>query len=439
MKSVQNIVLFLSAFLCIGLVYIAFFNVYQTDDYIFSYSTRKLGILGNIKDFYCNWGGRYFGYTINMFNPLSYDREGILPRIYPVFLFFAFIGVSALNFQQYFKYSFTESLVKAFLLFFFYTVMLVSLPEHYYWFTGSNIYFLPVILSGFLLLFYGKFQESGKRIWFYLSAFLVLILMGSNEILALILLGILGLLYSQKRSKETKILLILGFIGFLITFLAPGNFKRLPDSTDGGFIKWMKRTGVFGVNSIYIFFKTILLIPLFIKVFKKDLKIIIEKISFRKALVIWFISFLPLLFTGLIANTIGRQFENVIFFYLLTFSVVMMFKFKKIKKYWWLSFIIVFLPETNFFPAKYSNLNIDYNLNNIVGEILHTDLQMYDREIGNRVSAIENSKQDSVLVDRVKNVPKILYFDEISSVNEDKKYVNDQLQKYFNKKYIRTK
>lgn len=47
-----------------------------------------------------NWGGRYFGYTYNMFVPLSDDPENILPKIYPVFLILSFIGVSELNFQK---------------------------------------------------------------------------------------------------------------------------------------------------------------------------------------------------------------------------------------------------------------------------------------------------------------------------------------------------
>jgi hypothetical protein len=218
MKSVQNIVLFLSVLLYIGLVYISFFNVYQTDDYIFTYSTKRLGLSGNIRDFYMNWGGRYFGYTINMFNPLSHDPEN------------TFIAVVALNFKQYFRYPLAESFRKSLLLFFFYTAMLVSLPEHYYWFTGSNVYFLSAILGGLLLLFYRKFQDSGKKGWLALCIVLTIIIMGSNEILALILLGILGVLYSRNRSKATGILLLAGSIGLLISFMAPGNFRRMGDS-----------------------------------------------------------------------------------------------------------------------------------------------------------------------------------------------------------------
>lgn len=436
MKSVQNIVLFLSVLLYIGLVYISFFNVYQTDDYIFTYSTKKLGIVGNIRDFYMNWGGRYFGYTINMFNPLSYDSENTVPKIYPVVLLSSFIVVVALNFKQYFRYPLAESFRKSLLLFFFYTVMLVSLPEHYYWFTGSNVYFLSAILGGLLLLFYGKFQDSGKKGWLALCIVLTVMIMGSNEILALILLGILGVLYSRNRSKATGILLLAGSIGLLISFMAPGNFRRMGDSADVFYIKWLKRIAFFGLNNIYIALKVILIVPLFIVVFGKELDMIRKRIDFKNAVIIWSISLLPLLLLGYIINSIGRQFESILFFYLVTLSVVVTYRFRNIRKFWWAGIIIVFLPETNILPKKYVNFNIDYNVNNIIKDVVFTDLKAYDREIENRIYTIQHAKEDSLVLDKIKTVPKVLYFDELSSVHEEKKYVNDQLQKYFNKRYI---
>lgn len=439
MKLAQNITLFLSILLFIGLVYIAFFNVYQTDDYIYSWGTKKLGFIGNAIDFYTHWGGRYFGYTINMLNPVSKDPQNILPKIYPAVLFISFIVVSALNFKQYFNDTFSQSIKKAFLLFFFYTVLMISISEHYFWISGSNIYFLPVILSGILLFSYKKFQKNGDKFWLFLNCSLVIILPGSNEILALLLLGVLSALYFQKKSLETRILLTIAIIGVLVSFLAPGNFKRMADSTDIFYIKWVKRIGAFGLNTSYILIKTIFILPLFIKVFENELRKIAEKISFKKAVLVWFISFLPLVFTGYIINTIGRQFENVMFFFLLTFALLVMFKFNKIKKFWWLSLIVVFLPETDILPEKYSNFNMDYNLKNITQEVFFSDLKEYDKEIENRISIIQNSKKDSLVVEKIKTIPKVLYFDEMSSVKEDKSYVDDQLEKYFNKKYIRTK
>lgn len=119
MKTVQNIVLFLSVILCIGLVYISMFNVYQTDDYMCAYGTRVEGLWGNFTHTYLYWGGRYFGYTVNMLNPVAYDVNGIVPKVYPLFLMFSFIGVSSLNFKAYFRYSSVEALKKSIMLFFF--------------------------------------------------------------------------------------------------------------------------------------------------------------------------------------------------------------------------------------------------------------------------------------------------------------------------------
>lgn len=436
MKPVQKVILLLSVLVYIGLIYIASFNGYQTDDYIFSYGTHRLGITGNIRDFYMNWGGRYFGYTINMFNPVASDPENIVPVVYPIILMSAFIAVTALNFRKFFSYTITESITKSFTFFFFYTVMLVSLPEHYYWFTGANIYFLPFILSGILLFSYGRYLRTHEKGWLFLSIILVAFLMGANEVIALLLTGSLILVCFQNPSRENKILLAVGVAGMLISFLAPGNFKRMGDSADVFYMKWIKRAAFFSFNTAYIFIKTVLILPLFMSVFYKELRFIQEKISFKKSLVVCGISFLPLLLLGYIINIIGRQFENVIIFFLVTLSVVAMFRYEQIRKYWWISMMIVFLPETDIFPKNYINYNMDYNLNNGLQEIFITDLEAYKQEIESRINILDTSAKDSLVLRRIRNVPKILYFDELSTEKEEKKYVNDQLEKYFHKKHI---
>lgn len=438
MKTVQNIVLFLSVILCIGLVYISMFNVYQTDDYMCAYGTRVHGLLGNFTHTYLYWGGRYFGYTVNMLNPVAYDVNVIFPKVYPIFLMLSFIGVAALNFKAYFSYSPGEALKKSLMLFFFYTILLVSIPEHYFWITGSNIYFLPVILSGLLLYFFKKNEDTAKKIWFYLSLLLIVVLMGANEILALLLQGLLMVSYYQKRNKQNLIFLLTGTVFLLVSFLAPGNFNRMGETEDG-LLKWMKRVAIFGVNTAYIAFKSLLVLPLFIKVFEKELKKITQKITFQKAVSVWAVSLLPLLFTGFILNLIARQFENIIFYFFITFAVLLVFKMEKIKQFWWVSFIIIFLPEFRVFPERYSYLNIDLNAANIATEIFTTDLAEYERKVDERIDLIRHSPKDSVVVKKIKVIPRILHFDEMASVNENETYVNDQLQKYFEKKYIRTK
>lgn len=436
MKTVQNITLFLSVLLLIGLVYFSFFNVYQTDDYIYSYGTKKLGFLGNVCDFYMHWGGRYFGYSINMLNPVSKDPFNILPKIYPIFLLTSFLAVVILNFRLYFNYTFTEALKKSLLLFFIYTVGLISLPEHYFWITGSNVYFLPVILSGLLLFFYGKFQQSHKKLFFFLSAVVIFILMGANEIITLLLLGALSFICFEKPSKENKILLAIGIIGFLISFLAPGNFNRMVKSDDTFYWMWTKRAAFFTFNLGYIFIKTIFLIPLFIALFFEELTALKSKVKFTKACVICMISLLPLMLLGYLINIVGRQNDNIVIFFLATLSFLLLYKKENLKRLWWISLFVIFLPETDFFSQSYSGFNIDYNMNNFVKEIFVTDLKEYDKEIKDRITVIQNSEEDSLKIDKIKEVPKILYFDELSSAKEEKKYVNDQLEKFFNKKSI---
>lgn len=439
MRLAKNIVLFLSICLFVGLIYISFFNVYQTDDYIFSYQTRKLGLLGSMESLYLKWGGRYFGYSLNTLNPVSYDNFGILPKVYPVFLITSLIAVFTLNFSYYFKYSFWKALSNSFLLFFFYTVLLIVLPEHYFWITGMNIYLLPVILGGILLYFLGKYHQSLHKKWYYLSLGLIIILMGSNEIIALLLEGLLIFYYFQNKAKDRLFLVILGGVFLLVSFLAPGNFIRLNVTSDSFFIKWIKRIGLFGANEIFIITKIIIVIPLFIKIFESEIATIYQKIDIKKSFILYGISLLSVFFLAYITNAIGRQFENIIFYSLIMFSLSAFLYKEKVKKLWWVSLLLLFVPKMEFFPKKYTGFNISYNLNNFCKEIFITDLKGYEIEVNQRIEKIKNTKNDTLTLERIKNVPKILYFDELSTKSEEKKYVNDQLEKYFNKKTINVK
>lgn len=439
MKIAKNIVLFLSISLVVGLIYISSFNVYQTDDFIFAHQTQKLGLFKSMTSFYLNWGGRYFGYSFNSFIPVSYDKFGILPKIYPIFLITSLIAVFVLNIQYYFKYSLWKSLLKGFLLFFFCAILLVSLSEHFFWITGANIYFLPTILGGILVYCLGRFNDSARREWHYLSLFLIIILMGSNEIIALLLIGILLFYYIQKKTRDRFTLLIIGCIFILISFCAPGNFLRLPQNSDSFFLKWTKRIGLLVVNEIYILTKIFIIIPLFVKIFENEISIIYKKVNIKKALILYAISILPLLFLSYILNGIGRPFESIIFYSLLI-SSLLAFSYKKLlKKIWWISLLMIISPKLIFFPEKYSAFNINYNLNDFFQEIFITDLKGYDMEINKRIEKIKNCKNDTIYLDKIKNKPKILYFDELSTKGEEKKYVNDQLEKYFNKKSLYVK
>lgn len=282
MKSVYTFTAFLSIILIIGLVYISYFNVYQTDDYIFAHTTREFGFIGNMRAYYLNWGGRYFGYSYNILIPLSKDPGNILPKIYPAFLIISFIGVSALNFREFFKYSWIQSIIKGVFLFFFYTIILTNISEHIFWFSGSNIYFVPVILSGLLLFLSKKYNDTNKTEWYCLILLSVFILMGSNEIVALILFGIIFFWNTQNTSIRSKIMFVVGLSGLLISFLAPGNFVRMGESEDVFYVKWLKRIVCFGANTGYIFIKTVIVLPLFITIFEKELGEIASKYILKR-------------------------------------------------------------------------------------------------------------------------------------------------------------
>ncbi|KMQ71416.1 hypothetical protein [Chryseobacterium koreense] len=437
MRFLENSLFIFAILIFVAFGYFTFFNVYQTDDYIFSFFTRKFGFFGAACDLYLHWGGRYFGYSLNLLNPVALDSENLLPKIYPMLLMVLFITVVAVNFREFFGYSLADSFKKSFLFFFFYTVLLLSLPEHFFWITGSNIYFLPVIFSGILLFCLKKFHSGKEKGWLYISMILIVLTIGNNEIIALILEGSLLVNYFYRRNKAHLLLAIVSTVCLFASFLAPGNFGRMAENNDEFIILWAKRAVFLIMNLFHLTLKCILILPLFIKVFEKELMEISARFDRKNLIVVWVISFIPMIFLAFLMNRIGRQFENIQVFYFLTSAVLVVSFFNvKLKKFWWMSLLVLILPKIHVFPDKFSAFDFNFNMYDIGNELFKTDLAKYDGEIADRIDRIRTSRTDSVVVPKISEVPKVLYFDELSALGEPKSYTNDQLEKYFQKKSI---
>lgn len=438
MKVFDRIFLALAITIFVVFGYFSFFNVYQTDDYIFSFFTRKFGFLGAVADLYLHWGGRYFGYSLNLLNPVAIDSQNMLPKVYPMLLMVSFIAVVSLNFREFFKYSLSDSVKKAFLFFFFYTVLLLNISEHYFWITGSTVYFLPVIFAGFLLFCLKKLHDGREKVWLYISLILIVLAIGNNEIIALILEGLLMANFYFRKTKTNLLFLVVSTICILISFLAPGNFGRMAENTDPLFILWLKRFVFFAVDLFHLTLKSILILPLFVKVFEKELKEIIANSCRKNLILLWGISFVPIVFLAFLMNGIGRQFENIMIYYFVLSSVLVVSFHVDFKKFWWISALVLLVPRIHIFPDQYSHFDFNFNLYDIGNDLAKTDLAKFEDQVNDRIFRIQSSSKDSVVVPKISVVPKVLYFDELSALGEPKSYTNDQLEKYFKKKSITT-
>lgn len=434
MKNLKKFLFSISIIIFICLCYISFYNVFQTDDYIYAAQSRNLGILYNCFDFYKNWGGRYFTYSLNTLIPAGKPEFYWLPKTLPVFYFVLLIFGFYKNFRFFFKLNKSEALQKSFVLFLFYTVCLTSISEHYFWISAANIYLLSIILVNFLIYFFGRFQYNRKvKPIIFLLLFL---LMGSNEFVAIYLLLFLIFNYIQNKQKDNFLFLVFGSFWFLLSFFAPGNFNRFTESETNFLIKNAKRIGVFMINSGYVFLKISLILPLFIVFFEEEIKIVLSKISINKIRIYLAFSLVTLLFSGfLFLLNSGRTIDTITFYTLLLSSFLVYYYFENYKKLFWISVIILFLPTIPLFHFKSTNFYLSYNVNTIFKEIIYTNLKKYENEINARHEILKHSKETKVYLKPITSKPKVLYFEELGT-EEAPNYINSQLEKFYKKDKI---
>ena len=437
MKLIKNTFFLVSVIVFLSLIYIAQFNVFQTDDYIYASETRDLGWLQNARKFYLNWGGRYFSYTLNTLIPAGNPNFYWLPKVFPVLYFSALIFGFWLNLKFYFKQTNKETIVNSSILFLFYTISLASISEHFFWLSGANIYFLPIILLVYFIYFFGKFQENKK--WKPVIFIFIFFLMGSNEIIAIFLIQWILFLYFNGRNSERLQILLFSTVCFCLSFFAPGNFNRAPENIASVSIFLYKSLGVFIANSIYILIKLCFIVPIFTLLFSDVLKKI--SLNIKKDKILLFASFaLPiLLFSGIMKLAQERVLDTIILYLLVFLSLALSSFVKNLSKIFLLMGLVIFLPKIQLYPQKFIYFNVNYHLYNIVKEVSGKHLQLYEQEMNERHKFIKNSQKDEIELVRIKNKPLILYFDELGEKNNPN-YINSQLEKFYkkNKIYVET-
>ena len=433
MKILQNFVVILAIAVIICLCYFSMFNTFQTDDYGFSASTNNKGYATFIVDIYNNWGGRYFSFSLNALNPAGNLSWNWLPKIFPIFLWSNLIFAFFLNFKLYFGLNNGDAIKKSLIAFLFYTVALASLSEHYFWITGSIIYFLPHIFALYFIYIIGI--EKPKIHHLLLKFLLIIVIMGSNEIIALFLLLFLAFHLYKNFNKTAVFQFLFGLVFFCFAFFAPGNFVRLNPEETGFFTSFIKKFGVFIANSAYVSLKIGLLVPLFAFVFHQEILKINERLSIKDRWSFQIILGIVLAFTGFIMIASERSLETILIYSLLSTSILLVHYFPKIRKFWMISVIAIFIPSIMLFPYKIIYFNLNFNLNNIGKELLHSNLKDFETEIYLRHETLRNSKKDHLELKPIENIPKILYFGELGT-EKDRNYINQQLQDFYHKKSV---
>ncbi len=434
LDKLKYVLLGLSIFCLAGLCWISCFNVYQTDDYIYAAQSRDLGLFVYMKELYFTWGGRYFSYSVNALSPVIFDSYTMLPKVFPIVYFVLFLLGCYLNFRIYFKEKLNVALFNSLLFFLFYTLCLGSISEHYFWFSGANVYFLSHILLLFFLFFWQK--KSLSSFHKAVIVLLIMILMGTNEVVALFLLMFLGAAFLSYKTKEHFFYLLVGFLFFLFLFAAPGNYKRL-DTGAHLFIEMMaKKFAIMVYNFGYVVVKVGFIVPLFLLVFRSHLEIVNSKLSLfllKYAVTCWLLLIVFLGFMSLILPS--RSGELVMILSLLMCSLLLMkFSNFQIEKLWWIG-LVIFLPKLNFFSYRSSTFFLNYNLESIIEEAFVTDLSQYQSQMIERHHLLESFEKTELMLPRIQTIPKVLYFEEMGTKDQPN-YINNQLEKFYKKEAV---
>jgi len=206
-------------------------------------NVSKYGFFGAQHYWYTHWSGRYFATFLLSLNPLvigsvaGYKMMSFLLILLTVFSLYFCIDTI------FYKARFLEKTYIVVLSFFAFVLLMPSVSEGFYWFSGAYTYqtanILTLLLGSFLIIYN---RRQSKAI-FVLAVITLIALIGTNEtsmfISVLILLFISG--YRIIRDKKIPVFLfvLLGVavICSMVVYFAPGNdFRGLNHSNSHQFL-----------------------------------------------------------------------------------------------------------------------------------------------------------------------------------------------------------
>ena len=223
-------------------VVLAFDSHPSLDDFQDAVMRRNLGFWGAQRTLYVGWTGRYFSSLLLMdLSPLRWRAWSSLYFLVPLVTLLAMAGGLYAFFTVLASgaWSIKMRVLAAGTVLSLWLAQSPSVAECLYWYNAVAVYSLPgalfllwlVVLS--VLLQRHRGGARGYWRWWITTALLSIALIGSNEILALMVFA--GLAVATLWSKLHRNNQLMALVGLLLTaavampvaFLAPGNAQRL--------------------------------------------------------------------------------------------------------------------------------------------------------------------------------------------------------------------
>ena len=319
--------------------------------------------------------------------------------------------------------------VKIFIALIFAVVVYSQLPniyEFFYWYAAVTVYLYSIIFFMLLLpriLLLGK--HSGERL--FLSAFLVVLLVGNNEMFILITNFLLGvtLLFKYLMTKKIDLkILFLNVLSWMTSFLVlfmPGTGARQAHYPEGGEViyslKWaVLSSGMFIIKSLLQFPYVLLFLGLFLYLINAAKRtrstaffihpVVLFILSYIGLMLVFFV---PLYATGHIAVNSGRigNVVHLIFLILLFLNIVNLagyvsrYELKLNINSFLLPFMVLISLASLLFSGNYQGLLADLS-----GE----ELKKYEEQVEARYERLRK-EEGVVRVQKIKGTNLLKYYD----------------------------
>lgn len=452
MKTIKRPYLILSIIIALIFIfpflYIIRYTQYSTDDFCRLNSLSLIEYFEVLKLWYLEHNGRFINAII-----ASIPIKSLF--IYRLLLGISFIlfGIALYIFFkrlcELFKLPVTGNEILFISVLWFVVIIgfLPSLFEFFYWYAAVTVYLLGFIVFLFFLTSILKLymQHQVRNIWMIL---LIIIIVGSNELLFGIINFLLGflLLFDLFKSKRINYQLLLfnmvSWASSLFMVLSPGmSSRRVQFHYGGNLYGSFKVAIIYGAKYSFLFFTEVSYVLfsllVFIIIYKSiKLNITIKPlqpvylgiISYISIISLYFISFYA---TGLLSNDgrIGNLIRLIMSVFFLLNTINMAIYLRQKKPIPWLeskyipvlltSFLLFFLFFTN---ANYIDLRKDF---------ADKSFKRMEIELQNRITVFKNTDLEELSLKKIDGTRILKSGDKLMHME----WVNSCYRDYINKKY----
>lgn len=234
-KPILALSIAIGLFTLIPYIWISQFAHPSADDFSYAVTALKLGILESQIDWYVNWSGRYTATALISFGPV-YVKSLFFYKLMPIIWIFILVGMSFWFAKTLWpECSQTKRYLLVLVLLIVYFSFMPQPTEGIYWYAGAATYQAANILT---LLFYGliiscqQLSPQRKNLIVPVTAVAFFLLMGLNEtsmlmhLFGLLCMTGLSALDHKEWDRGLLAILVVGLIGALIVYMAPGNSVR---------------------------------------------------------------------------------------------------------------------------------------------------------------------------------------------------------------------